>query len=161
MDNQRYRSRLVTAAAMNIAMTKSKGGVLVPGSAPKLLKRKAAGANDPCPCGSGKKYKKCCLSKTAGNNVAVKAAPKQKPQPATEEPAGKCPDNLPAAAMLRAGIPDANVYAFMETGQLIHDENRQAYSARALAAWDAARQNYNNATDSDKQRMLAPAVDQA
>ncbi|MDR3585527.1 MAG: SEC-C metal-binding domain-containing protein [Desulfosporosinus sp.] len=22
-----------------------------------------AGRNDPCPCGSGKKYKKCCLSK--------------------------------------------------------------------------------------------------
>jgi hypothetical protein len=24
------------------------------------------GRNDPCPCGSGKKYKKCCLSKPAG-----------------------------------------------------------------------------------------------
>src|SRR5262249_59879887 len=23
------------------------------------------GRNDPCPCGSGKKYKKCCLSKDA------------------------------------------------------------------------------------------------
>lgn len=23
-----------------------------------------AGRNDPCPCGSGKKYKKCCLNKT-------------------------------------------------------------------------------------------------
>jgi hypothetical protein len=22
------------------------------------------GRNDPCPCGSGKKYKKCCLSET-------------------------------------------------------------------------------------------------
>jgi uncharacterized protein len=22
-----------------------------------------AGRNDPCPCGSGKKYKKCCLAK--------------------------------------------------------------------------------------------------
>jgi len=22
------------------------------------------GRNDPCPCGSGKKYKKCCLDKT-------------------------------------------------------------------------------------------------
>jgi preprotein translocase subunit SecA len=22
------------------------------------------GRNDPCPCGSGKKYKKCCLNKT-------------------------------------------------------------------------------------------------
>lgn len=26
-------------------------------------KRAAAGRNDPCPCGSGRKYKKCCLNK--------------------------------------------------------------------------------------------------
>jgi len=31
-------------------------------SAPKQpkLSAKKAGRNDPCPCGSGKKYKKCC-----------------------------------------------------------------------------------------------------
>jgi len=31
-------------------------------SAPKqpVLAPKKAGPNDPCPCGSGKKYKKCC-----------------------------------------------------------------------------------------------------
>ena len=26
-------------------------------------KKKKIGKNDPCPCGSGKKYKKCCLNK--------------------------------------------------------------------------------------------------
>ena len=26
------------------------------------------GRNDPCPCGSGKKYKKCCLEKDEGKN---------------------------------------------------------------------------------------------
>lgn len=32
---------------------------------PKPIKNKASklGRNDPCPCGSGKKYKKCCLRK--------------------------------------------------------------------------------------------------
>jgi preprotein translocase subunit SecA len=25
-----------------------------------IVKEKAVGRNDPCPCGSGKKYKKCC-----------------------------------------------------------------------------------------------------
>ncbi|MCY7731099.1 SEC-C domain-containing protein [Aerococcus urinaeequi] len=25
--------------------------------------RRKIGRNDPCPCGSGKKYKKCCLGK--------------------------------------------------------------------------------------------------
>ncbi|RLB85396.1 MAG: hypothetical protein DRH26_18335 [Deltaproteobacteria bacterium] len=27
---------------------------------PQLLKSDKIGRNDPCPCGSGKKYKKCC-----------------------------------------------------------------------------------------------------
>jgi uncharacterized protein YecA (UPF0149 family) len=26
------------------------------------LRRHKVGRNDPCPCGSGKKYKKCCLA---------------------------------------------------------------------------------------------------
>jgi len=29
-------------------------------SSAKQSKRKKIGRNDPCPCGSGKKYKKCC-----------------------------------------------------------------------------------------------------
>ena len=33
---------------------------------PKVMDkvRKKVGRNDPCPCGSGKKYKKCCLDKS-------------------------------------------------------------------------------------------------
>jgi hypothetical protein len=30
----------------------------------------AIGRNDPCPCGSGRKYKKCCLSKEAAASAA-------------------------------------------------------------------------------------------
>ena len=30
---------------------------------PRLMKQQIVGRNDPCPCGSGKKYKKCCLNK--------------------------------------------------------------------------------------------------
>ncbi|MDR2295816.1 MAG: SEC-C domain-containing protein [Clostridiales Family XIII bacterium] len=30
-----------------------------------VIKDKAPGRNDPCPCGSGKKYKKCCGAATA------------------------------------------------------------------------------------------------
>ncbi|MDI6884184.1 MAG: SEC-C metal-binding domain-containing protein, partial [Hadesarchaea archaeon] len=29
-----------------------------------LFSRQKVGRNDPCPCGSGKKYKKCCWLKT-------------------------------------------------------------------------------------------------
>lgn len=32
-------------------------------SAPVRKSKKKIGRNDPCPCGSGKKYKKCCLNK--------------------------------------------------------------------------------------------------
>ena len=28
-----------------------------------VRKDKKVGPNDPCPCGSGKKYKKCCMHK--------------------------------------------------------------------------------------------------
>ena len=34
-------------------------GELVP-QAPYVRKEAKIGRNDPCPCGSGKKYKKCC-----------------------------------------------------------------------------------------------------
>ena len=37
-----------------------------PPSTPKqVVKSKKIGRNEPCPCGSGKKYKKCCLNKDA------------------------------------------------------------------------------------------------
>mgnify|MGYP003297608900 CR=1 FL=1 len=34
-------------------------------SEPRMLAGVKVGRNDPCPCGSGKKYKKCCLLKGA------------------------------------------------------------------------------------------------
>lgn len=30
----------------------------------QAVSQKTVGRNDPCPCGSGKKYKKCCMDKT-------------------------------------------------------------------------------------------------
>lgn len=35
--------------------------------------------NDPCHCGSGLKYKKCCLDKDAADNVTRITQPDQKP----------------------------------------------------------------------------------
>lgn len=34
------------------------------------------GRNDPCPCGSGKKHKQCCLLKTGGSGVKRKITAK-------------------------------------------------------------------------------------
>jgi hypothetical protein len=33
-----------------------------------------AGRNDPCPCGSGKKYKKCCLAVAEADAATARAA---------------------------------------------------------------------------------------
>ena len=38
-------------------------------SAPIRNKAKKIGPNDPCPCGSGKKYKKCCMQKDKENGM--------------------------------------------------------------------------------------------
>lgn len=34
------------------------------------------GRNEPCPCGSGKKYKKCCIGKKKVQNAATKTVSK-------------------------------------------------------------------------------------
>lgn len=47
-----------------------------PGGEAPLPARREVGRNHPCPCGSGKKYKKCCLLKKSG----------QEPAPAGPEP---------------------------------------------------------------------------
>ena len=41
-----------------------------------------AGRNDPCPCGSGKKYKKCCLMKDEAEARAQLHAARNKVEPA-------------------------------------------------------------------------------
>ena len=48
------------------------------------------GRNDPCPCGSGKKFKQCCISKTGGSGVKRKLTakwlnPKQQPKTESEK----------------------------------------------------------------------------
>ncbi len=55
-------------------------GVAVPGSAKRMIKKMklktnlaTVGRNDPCPCGSGSKYKKCCLGKTIAPDRDIEA----------------------------------------------------------------------------------------
>ena len=52
---RREQEQIFAAASRAKAGVTAKGGV-------KTVKRQKAkvGRNDPCPCGSGKKYKKCC-----------------------------------------------------------------------------------------------------
>ena len=55
-------------------------GVAVPGSAKRMGKKMKlktnlakVGRNDPCPCGSGSKYKKCCLGKAIAPDRDIEA----------------------------------------------------------------------------------------
>jgi hypothetical protein len=49
------------------------------------------GRNDPCPCGSGKKYKQCCLAKDEAKerDARAKAEAKAAKEPATAEAEAK------------------------------------------------------------------------
>jgi preprotein translocase subunit SecA len=53
---QRVAKETGTGAAVNAQVKKQ-----------PVRKEKKAGPNDPCPCGSGKKYKKCCMQKDKEN----------------------------------------------------------------------------------------------
>jgi hypothetical protein len=49
-----------------------------------------AGRNDPCPCGSGKKYKRCCIDKLEQEKLAnLSAAASQSPFGGRSSPANR------------------------------------------------------------------------
>jgi SEC-C motif len=58
------------------------------------------GRNDPCPCGSGKKYKRCCLDKdeAAGRAALAAALPSRPPPRELSDVAAEIADRLAAAA---------------------------------------------------------------
>jgi hypothetical protein len=54
------------------------------------------GRNDLCPCGSGKKYKHCCLAKDQGKRVDSRTSPLPLERPRPEQPMRAVPTPLPA-----------------------------------------------------------------
>ena len=64
------------SAIKRVAVAKPKAAGFAGGDAPKkgmkkvgstiIRKDEKVGRNDPCPCGSGKKYKKCCGANNGG-----------------------------------------------------------------------------------------------
>ena len=53
-----------TKAAVHAAMDQRLGALAREGH--QFVKRQSVGRNPTCPCGSGRKFKKCCLSKAMG-----------------------------------------------------------------------------------------------
>ena len=62
MDIEDFRKQILTmelpSEAMRFDLLKQLADIKP--SAPQPEKQKKIGRNDPCPCGSGKKYKRCC-----------------------------------------------------------------------------------------------------
>ena len=75
------------------------------------------GRNDPCHCGSGQKYKKCCLAKDESERVARLAQqpaaaepPAAAPIPSGKRPPGKYGQKLPSGGGQRpSGGPPPGV----------------------------------------------------
>jgi len=130
-----------------------------PGVGAVLQKRKPVGVNDLCPCGSGKKYKKCCRGRIETHH-AITSGAKRPPPKAKVAPLqywADEPENLTAAAMLRAGEPESCVYAFIQTGMFIPENSRPIHTKETLAIWDAARAEFVAAAPGIQRDMIAKA----
>ena len=58
---------LYTAVVSHLTLSEAETLKIVDSSATRVRSGKQIYPNDPCPCGSGKKYKHCCGRKAAGS----------------------------------------------------------------------------------------------
>ena len=167
MDNQ-SRGAAARVAAMARATQRPYGrGYEAP--IIQTQKKLKVGRNEQCPCGSGKKYKKCCLRANQPTTVRRRdpaKLPREKPNvpgaqvveaaaAATQAPSNK---NATAMAMLNASVSQRIVWAYLETGLYITDVNRNAHPAENIEKWEAALQQFDAATEDERQILLAPAL---
>ncbi len=68
------------------------------------------GRNDPCPCGSGKKYKKCCLISLQGKRNQQHISPKFSFEPGSYGDVGNF---TPSISCLKQAGPDVWDYHFV------------------------------------------------
>lgn len=135
------------------------------------MPRKKLSRNAPCPCGSGKRYKHCCLNKgfeyledEEGN--ILKSIPmsdevaevleeqKQKfvekygrePGPGDnlffDMPPLEHVEHFMIEGMKKAGLDPAIIYAFEKTGLIVTEANERLISDKDRAEWEAAVREY-------------------
>jgi len=134
------------------------------------MSRQPISRNAPCPCGSGKKYKQCCLKKsfdwvedddgTIRRSVPISdeladeiklriedlrdelgREPQDDDLLFGDEPFERVEHEL-AMAMRQAGTDPALIYAFEETGMIVSEDNQDLLSDEDLAEWHAAVRRY-------------------
>ena len=135
------------------------------------MPRKKLSRNAPCPCGSGKKYKHCCLDKdfeyledddgTIFKSIPMSAEMGQiiaeqrqkftekfgrKPAPGEklffDMPPVEHAEHFIVEGMKKAGIDPAIIFAFEKTGLLVTETNERLISDVDRAKWDAAVREY-------------------
>jgi hypothetical protein len=135
------------------------------------MPRKKVSRNAPCPCGSGKKYKKCCWGKgfdweeDEGGNLykSTPISPEMKEvleqqrqkfidkygrEPGPNDlvfpdlPHPEHLEHMMVEDMKAAGLDPAFIYAFEKTGLLVTEQNQQLIPDKDLAEWDAAIAEY-------------------
>jgi hypothetical protein len=132
---------------------------------------KKVSRNDPCPCGSGNKFKRCCIDKDFewlededGNifksipmsGELVDLLQDQRAafvknhgrEPGPDDPVFQGmphPEHLEhemVEAMKLANIDPAKIYAFEKTGRLVTEENQDLLTEADLMEWEAAIDEY-------------------
>jgi SEC-C motif len=136
-----------------------------------MMARKKLSRNAPCPCGSGKKYKKCCWGKDfdweedeSGNlyksipmsqemadilqEQRQKFIDKYGREPGPNDPVFfdmpplEHIEHQTVEAMKQARIDPAIIYAYEKTGRLVTEENQHLLPETALDEWQAAIEEY-------------------
>jgi hypothetical protein len=136
------------------------------------MARKKVSRNAPCPCGSGKKYKHCCLGKDFeyvqdDDGTLYKSVPmsdemkelleeqrqrfveKHGREPGPDDPVFfdlpplEHVEHQMVEAMKAAGLDPAFIYAYEKTGRHVTEQNQHLLSDRDLAEWQAAIDEYH------------------
>jgi hypothetical protein len=112
---------------------------------------KKVGRNDPCPCGSGKKYKHCCLRKDQRRRRRRVAAT---PPSRAREPSGMLEEVRQLRQLVKEELPDA------EARELHEDMDKLEEAARYTAMADEidAATEALEAHQADFERMMADAA---
>ena len=129
--------------------------------------------NGPCPCGSGKKYKKCCINKgfdwvdTEDGGIArsipltremsevfndlresqIRKYGRLQERVFEGAPSAEVLEHLTVEAMKKAQIDPALIYAYEETnGLMLNNHNEHLVPDVDIALWDAAIDKYERQT---------------
>jgi integrase len=129
-----------------------------------MERRQKVGRNKPCPCGSGKKYKACCINKkfdwVEEDGDVYRSVPLSSEVAETLkrriEDNNLGPEDLlfpdidveeymrgVSEAMKRANIHPSLIYAFRKTGFILTEENKDLMPDNQVEEWNEAIEEWD------------------